>query len=73
MAFDVRKTVTDTGYVAIGIGVLGIQQAQVRRREIQKRLGETGGCLGARAQDLGAQVKDRLEPVLGQALDVLGS
>jgi hypothetical protein len=73
---DVRKTATDAGYVAIGIGVLAFQQAQVRRRELQQRLGETGGCLGSRsrealdwAQDLGSQVKDRIEPVVGQVVE----
>ena len=31
---DVRKTVTDAGYIAIGLGVMGYQQAQIRRREL---------------------------------------
>jgi hypothetical protein len=77
--FDIRKTVTDAGYVTIGLGVLGFQQAQVRRRELQKRLAGTGGCLNARAadgkarletlndwaQELGVTVRDRIEPVVG--------
>jgi len=73
--FDIRKTVTDAGYVTVGLGVLGFQQAQVRRRELQKRLGDTGGCLGARArtanewaQEVGVTVKERLEPVVGQTV-----
>ena len=73
--FDVRKTVTDAGYVTVGLGVLGFQRAQVRRRELHKRLGETGGCLGASArtanewaQEIGVTVKERLEPVVGQAV-----
>ena len=58
MNFDIRKTVTDTGYVAVGIGVLAFQRAQVRRRELQQRLASSGGCLeGLRA---------RIEPVVGQ-------
>ena len=75
--FDIRKTAADAGYVTVGIGVLAFQQAQVRRRELQKRLGESGGCLNALnaraaidwAQDLGTQVKDRIEPVVGQVVD----
>jgi hypothetical protein len=106
---EIRKTVTDAGYVTVGLGVLAFQQAQVRRRELQKRLGETGGCLNARAQEgktrldtlqqtvtekthdlrdrietggrgafdwaqeLGAQVKDRIEPVVGQVVEQMGS
>jgi hypothetical protein len=108
MAIDIRKTLTDAGYVTVGLGVLGFQQAQVRRRELQERLGNTGGCLSARAvdgktrldtlqqtvdeftqglrdrietqartandwaQELGSQVKDRIEPVVGQVVDQVG-
>ena len=108
MPIEIRKTVTDAGYVAVGLGVLGYQQAQVRRRELQQRLGNTGGCLNARAvdgkakldtlqqtvsektqslrdsietqarsangwaQELGTQVKERIEPVVGQVVDQVG-
>ena len=115
MSIEIRKAVTDAGYVAVGVGVLAFQQAQVRRREIQQRLGDTGGCLNARAadgkhrldnlqqtvgtlqqtvgekaqalrdrietgarsandwaQELGVQVKDRIEPVVGQVVDQVG-
>ena len=111
MPIDIRKTVTDAGYVTVGLGVLGFQQAHVRRRELLKRLGNTGGCLNARAvdgkarldtlqqtvgektqglrglrdrletqarsangwaQELGSQVKDRIEPVVGQVVDQVG-
>src|SRR5205814_9684374 len=108
MAIDFRKTVADAGYVTVGLGVLGFQQAQVRRRELQKRLSDTGGCLNARAvegktrldtlqhsvgetaqglrdrietgarsandwaQELGVQVKDRIEPVVGPLVEQVG-
>jgi len=111
MPIEIRKTLTDAGYVAVGLGVLGYQQAQVRRRELQQRVGSTGGCLNARAvdgkakldtvaqtvgekaqslrglrdsietqarsangwaQELGAQVKERIEPVIGQVVDQVG-
>ena len=70
MAFDIanieiRKTVTDAGYVTVGIGVLAFQQAQVRRRELQKRLGETGGCLNARATDGKARL-ETLQQTVGE-------
>jgi hypothetical protein len=111
MSIDIRKTLTDAGYVTVGLGVLGYQQAQVRRRELQSKLGNTGGCLNARAidgkarletlqhtvgekaeslrgirdqietqvrsangwaQELGVQVKERIEPVVGQVVDQVG-
>jgi hypothetical protein len=112
MSIDIRKTLTDAGYVTVGLGVLGYQQAQVRRRELQSKLGDTGGCLNARAvdgkarldtlqqtvgekteslrgirdqietqvrsangwaQELGIQVKERIEPVVGQVVDQVGT
>ena len=35
---DVRKSFTDAGYIAIGLGVMGFQQAQVRGRQLQERV-----------------------------------
>ena len=40
---DVRKTVTDAGYIAIGLGVMGYQQAQTRRRELTSKLDTVPG------------------------------
>jgi len=40
MSIDVRKTAQDAGYVAVGVGVIAYQQAQVRRREIAGRLSD---------------------------------
>jgi hypothetical protein len=48
---DVRKTLTDTGYIAIGLGVMGFQQAQERGRKLRTRLAATGDCLGARTRE----------------------
>ena len=55
---DVRKTLTDAGYIAIGLGVMGFQQAQVRRRELQGRLESAGGCLTDRARDARGRVEE---------------
>ena len=30
---DLKKTLTDAGYIAIGLGVMGFQQAQTRARD----------------------------------------
>lgn len=35
---DLTKVAQDAAYVAIGLGVLGFQKAQVRRRELQSQL-----------------------------------
>jgi hypothetical protein len=35
---DIRKTLQDTAYVTVGLGVVTFQQAQVRRRETTARI-----------------------------------
>lgn len=35
---DLLGNVKDAGYVALGFALLGIQQAQVRRRDLEKEL-----------------------------------
>jgi len=72
MNLDVRKTLTDSAYVAIGIGVLGFQQAQVRRRELQQRLTDGGGCLGARAGNGRSRIDDLRQTVAGLAHEARG-
>jgi hypothetical protein len=71
MSFDLRKAAADTAYIAVGIGVLGVQQAQVRRRELQARLGDwrtrTCGRLRAKAAETGERVR-ALRPELPGAL-----
>ncbi len=57
---DVPKDLKDVAYVAIGLGLMGWQRAQVRRRELAKELEER---LGPVLKDL----EERLEPVAQQA------
>lgn len=78
---DVRKTVTDAGYIAIGLGVMGAQRAQARGRALQVSLREAGDCLGSRSRELETKVREtvsrvhevgtemtaRVEPLLEQA------
>jgi HPt (histidine-containing phosphotransfer) domain-containing protein len=45
-ANDLTKVAQDAAYVAIGLGVLGFQRAQVRRRELQSQLEGLQGQLG---------------------------
>ena len=49
---DVRKTATDAGYIAIGLGVMGYQQAQTRRRELTGKLDTVTDQLGARSREV---------------------
>jgi hypothetical protein len=49
---DVRKTATDAGYIAIGLGVMGYQQAQTRRRELMGKCDAVTDHLGARSREV---------------------
>ena len=55
MDFDPGKTLKDAAYITVGVGVIGFQQGQVRRREVQKKVTEqakeTSTLLATRAQD----------------------
>ncbi len=68
---DVTKTVKEAAYVAVGFGVLGFQEAQVRRRALTRQLQDQRPDLEAqlaetRSQlaELARQVEQRLEPAM---------
>ena len=59
-AADFNQAVKEGAYVAVGLGVLGFQKAQVRRVELTKQLGELAKQLEAQLSqvgDLGTQVE----------------
>ncbi len=60
---DVPKDLKDAAYVALGLGVLGWQRAQVRRRELAKLAKDLERRLGPALKD----IEERLEPVAQQA------
>jgi hypothetical protein len=53
---DVRKSFTDAGYIAIGLGVMSFQQGQVRRRQLQQQVASAGDCVANRARGLQERV-----------------
>jgi hypothetical protein len=58
MDVNLRKTATDTAYIVVGVGVLGFQQAQVRRRDAAAKVSslrrDARGALRQRAGKLKA-------------------
>jgi hypothetical protein len=71
---DLAKAVKEAAYVAVGLGVLGFQRAQVRRRELASQLQDQRPELeeqlaGVRAQvvELGRELERRLQPALVDA------
>ena len=67
MPIDVRKTITDTGYVAVGIGVLGVQQIQSRARALRARVQHVATPLGARAERTCGAVRSSLDEATKRA------
>ena len=68
---DVTRTFRDAGYIAIGLGVIAFQRAQVRRQELRTQLADQREALEARAVEarnlVAGLVKEadaRIEPVL---------
>jgi phage shock protein A len=59
---ELSRTARDAAYVVVGLGVLGLQRAQVRRQDLAKRLAEpraqVESTLGEVRQELGRRVKD---------------
>lgn len=64
---DVTQTMKDTAYVAVGLGVLGFQRAQVARRELTSTLNTDTGKLQAQVK---AQVEDVTSAVEAQISEV---
>ena len=74
---DLRQRAEDAAYTAVGVGVLGDQQAQVRRRAVQQRLVSASHDARAQAATLtgdarsalesfGTELKARVEPVVSR-------
>ena len=74
---DLRQRAEDAAYTAVGVGVLGFQQAQVRRRAVQQRLVSAthdartqavtlSGDARTALESFGAEMKARVEPVVSR-------
>ncbi len=49
---NAQKSLTDAGYIAIGLAVMGYQQAQIRARAAQKRVSEAGEYVADHAREV---------------------
>jgi hypothetical protein len=70
MDIDLRKTATDAAYIVVGAGVLGFQQAQVRRRDARARLDRLRNDARGTAAAVGTQVRDQVNSQVGAAAGV---
>jgi hypothetical protein len=67
MPTNAKKTITDAGYIAIGLGVMGFQQTQIRARAARERAAELGGCLAGRARDVRTTLDTQTQTARAQA------
>ena len=71
MELDLRKTAADAAYIAVGAGVLGFQQAQVRRREASERITafakDARQAIGTQTSTLQTRVSDTASSGIGTA------
>jgi hypothetical protein len=65
---DARKVLEEAAYVAVGLGVLAFQRAQVQRREIERLLADAGIDLDS-AVEVGRKAVDQLIDVLHPTSD----
>ena len=68
---DPTATIKDAAYVAIGFGVLTLQRAQVRRRELEKKLNVQTEGLKAQVARLATDIEERVEPALDDVQGML--
>ena len=61
---QIARTAEDAAYVTIGFGVLAVQKAQVRRREVQKQLEDQRGLLSEQIAKFAKELEERIEPVV---------
>jgi hypothetical protein len=56
----VARALEGPAYVAVGFGVLGFQRAQVRRRELQRRMGRLARTVSHKVGEVSEDVGERL-------------
>ncbi len=68
---DISKTVKDSIYVTIGLGVIAFQKAQVQRQELKKQVDTNLSGTRSLVGDSLKTVQERLEAVEGRIDSVL--
>jgi hypothetical protein len=68
---DVAARLRESLYTAVGFGVLGLQQAQVRRRQLQRELSRLAAEVDEKVDpvldDLEARLSDEVRPLVSSA------
>ena len=67
LANQIGKTLSDAGYIAVGLGVMGVQQVHVRGAALRDRAAQTTTAAGERAQALQSEFSGRSRDARSQA------
>lgn len=68
---EISRTARDAAYVVVGLGVLGVQRAQVRRQELVKRLAEPRAQVETTLGDVRGELARRVKDVDEQVESVI--
>ncbi|MGH9297593.1 MAG: hypothetical protein ACRDZP_06395 [Acidimicrobiales bacterium] len=67
-AQDLTRVGKDAAYIVVGLGVVGLQKAQVRRRELLEQLSQVEGPVGDARTQLAKALSD-LDKVFGELIE----
>ncbi|MFZ4585543.1 MAG: hypothetical protein ACOYNI_10000 [Acidimicrobiia bacterium] len=67
MANDLRTTATNTGYLIVGLGVVGAQQARIGAETAAERLSDLADRAKDTATMVGSDARARIEPSIEMA------
>jgi hypothetical protein len=65
-SLQLTKALKDAAYVTVGLGVLAVQKAQVRRRELTKQVESQLTGTTEHLQKVARQVEERVTPLVDQ-------
>src|SRR5579863_2459073 len=69
---DITNTAKDAAYIAIGLGVMGLQRAQVRRRELIELAKQQLPAMGAPLTDARAELARRVTEIDTRVAELAG-
>jgi hypothetical protein len=69
----VARALEGGAYVAVGFGVLGFQRAQVRRRELQRRMSRLAGTVSQTVGEVSEEVSERLPKEARDLVNAVGA
>jgi hypothetical protein len=67
---ELRKTLTDAGYIAVGLGVMGYQQGRTRAEALRERVAGGTACASQQLQDARAQLEETARTAIDRATEL---